>query len=82
MVPHALAVEAMELETEFAPHGAALTDAVKCYLRHAGIVGGKTVDQLLPDYHKILAAKGGVAVNPQGRIHRSIRTSPTARAPL
>lgn len=44
-IPPALAVEAMELEEMLAPRGATLTDAVKFFLRHAGIVGGKTVNQ-------------------------------------
>jgi len=35
-IPQMLAVEAMELTKQLAPHNATLTDAVKFYLRHLG----------------------------------------------
>ena len=45
-----LAVEAMELTEQLAPHNATLTDAVKFYLRHLGKKTGGTMEELIPEY--------------------------------
>ncbi len=49
-IPQMLAVEAMELAKQLAPHDATLTEAVKFYLRHVGTKTGRTMEQLIPEY--------------------------------
>lgn len=49
-ISQALAVEAIELSKQLQPHGASLTDAVRFFLKHAPLVGKKTVSDLMPVY--------------------------------
>ena len=49
-IPPALAVEALALQKELAPHKASLTTAVRFYLRHGPLIGRKTVSELIPIY--------------------------------
>lgn len=50
-----LAVEAMELAKQLAPHNATLTEAAKFYLRHMGKKNGRTMEELIPEYLPIKA---------------------------